>query len=148
MVQDAVGSPDLITIVAALQAASYVDVLSNVGPFTVFSPTNEASDLLPAFTVKNLVKPENQRKLRDFLEYHVLLGVYKPEDFVKGRILGTADVQNVKVDLKEDGIVTINGSKILGTLSASNGIIPVIDQVLWRELAGMRLCCIAANSQT
>jgi len=130
VVQVAVGSPDHTTLVAALQAASYVDVLSNVGPFTVFAPTNAAFDLLPAGTVDNLVKPENQRKLRDILEYHVLLGVYKPEDFVNGRNLGTADGRNVTVAVAEDGTVTINGAKIIGTVPASNGIIHVIDQVL------------------
>ena len=130
VVQVAVGSPDHTTLVAALQAASYVDALSNVGPFTVFAPTNAAFDLLPSGTVDNLVKPENQRKLRDILEYHVLLGVYKPEDFVNGRNLGTADGRNVTIAVAEDGTVTINGAKIIGTVPASNGIIHVIDQVL------------------
>ncbi|MDI1322769.1 MAG: fasciclin domain-containing protein [Algoriphagus sp.] len=130
VVQVAVGSPDHTTLVAALQAAEYVDVLTNVGPFTVFAPTNAAFDLLPAGTVDNLVKPENQRKLRDILEYHVLLGVYKPEDFVNGRNLGTADGRNVTIAVAEDGTVTINGAKIIGTVPASNGIIHVIDQVL------------------
>ena len=130
VVQVAVGSPDHTTLVAALQAASYVDALSNVGPFTVFAPTNAAFDLLPPGTLDDLVKPENQRKLRDILEYHVLLGVYKPEDFVNGRTLGTADGRNVTVAIAEDGTVTINGAKIIGTVPASNGIIHVIDQVL------------------
>ncbi len=130
VVQVAVASPDHTTLVAALQAAEYVDALTNVGPFTVFAPTNAAFDLLPAGTVDNLVKPENQRKLRDILEYHVLLGVYKPEDFVNGRNLGTADGRNVTVAVAEDGTVIINGAKIIGTVPASNGIIHVIDQVL------------------
>lgn len=130
VVQVAVGSPDHTTLVAALKAAEYVDALTNVGPFTVFAPTNAAFDALPAGTLDDLVKPENQRKLRDILEYHVLLGVYKPEDFVNGRNLGTADGRSVTVAVAEDGSVTINGAKIVGTVSASNGIIHVIDQVL------------------
>jgi uncharacterized surface protein with fasciclin (FAS1) repeats len=129
VVQVAVGSSDHSTLVAALKAANYVDALSNVGPFTVFAPTNAAFDLLPAGTVDNLVKSENQRKLRDILEYHVLLGVYKQEDFVNGRNLGTADGRNVIVAV-ENGSVLINGAKIIGTVQASNGIIHVIDQVL------------------
>lgn len=130
VVQVAVGSADHSTLVAALKAADYVDALSNVGPFTVFAPTNAAFDALPAGTLDDLVKPENQRKLRDILEYHVLLGVYKPEDFVNGRNLGTADGRSVTVAVAEDGSVTINGAKIIGTVSASNGIIHVTDQVL------------------
>lgn len=130
VVQVAIGSADHSTLVAALQAANYVDALTNVGPFTVFAPTNEAFDALPAGTLDHLVKPENQRKLRDILEYHVLLGVYKPGDFVNGRNLGTADGRSVTVAVAEDGTVTINGAKIIGTVSASNGIIHVVDQVL------------------
>lgn len=130
VVQVAVGSADHSTLVAALKAANYVDALSNVGPFTVFAPTNAAFDALPAGTLDDLVKPENQRTLRDILEYHVLLGVYKVEDFANGRNLGTADGRSVTVTKAADGSITINGAKIIGTVSASNGIIHVIDQVL------------------
>ena len=38
----AVGSKDHTTLVAALKAAEYLDVVSNAGPFTVFAPTNDA----------------------------------------------------------------------------------------------------------
>jgi len=130
VVQVAVSSADHSTLVAALKAADYVDALSNVGPFTVFAPTNTAFDALPVGTLDDLVKPENQRKLRDILEYHVLLGVYKPADFVNGRNLGTADGRSLTVAVAEDGSVTINGAKIIGTVVASNGIIHVVDQVL------------------
>lgn len=130
VVQVAVGSPDHTTLVAALQAADYVNALTNVGPFTVFAPTNAAFDALPAGTLDDLVKPENQRKLRDILEYHVLLGVYQMEGFVDGRNLGTADGRSVTIAVAEDGTVSINGAKIIGTVAASNGIIHIIDQVL------------------
>jgi uncharacterized surface protein with fasciclin (FAS1) repeats len=130
VVQVAVGSADHSTLVAALQAADYVDALTNVGPFTVFAPTNAAFDQLPAGTLESLIKPENQRKLRDILEYHVLLGVYKKGDFVDGRKMGTADGRAVEIMVNEAGEVMINGGKILGTVEASNGIIHVIDKVL------------------
>ncbi|MCL6260230.1 fasciclin domain-containing protein [Aquiflexum sp. TKW24L] len=133
VVQVAVGSPDHTTLVAALQAAQYVDALTNVGPFTVFAPTNAAFDALPAGTLETLTKPENQRKLRDILEYHVLLGVYKPEGFVNGRKMGTADGRSVTVEIAADGSILINGGKIIGTVPASNGIIHVIDKVLVPE---------------
>jgi uncharacterized surface protein with fasciclin (FAS1) repeats len=130
IVQVAVSSADHSTLVAALQAANYVDALTNVGPFTVFAPTNAAFDALPSGALDDLVKPENQRKLRDILKYHVLLGVYKTENFVNGRNLGTADGRSVTVAIGEDGGVSINGAKILGTLAASNAIIYIVDQVL------------------
>jgi uncharacterized surface protein with fasciclin (FAS1) repeats len=71
VVKVAVGSPDHTTLVAAVKAAEYVDVLSNAGPFTVFAPTNAAFEKLPAGTVNGLLKPEAKNDLRNILEYHV-----------------------------------------------------------------------------
>jgi uncharacterized surface protein with fasciclin (FAS1) repeats len=133
IVQVAAGSADHSTLVAALKAAQYVDALTNVGPFTVFAPTNTAFEALPDGTLETLTKPENQRKLRDILEYHVLLGVYKPESFINGNKLGTADGRSLMVEVAADGSILINGGKIIGTVSASNGIIHVIDKVLVPE---------------
>lgn len=130
VVQVAISSADHSTLVAALQAADYVDALTNVGPFTVFAPVNAAFDQLPAGTLESLVKPENQRKLRDILEYHVLLGVYKKADLVHGRKMGTADGRSVEIEILENGDVLVNGGKIIGTVEASNGVIHVIDKVL------------------
>jgi uncharacterized surface protein with fasciclin (FAS1) repeats len=130
IVQVAVGSADHSTLVAALKAADYVDALTNVGPFTVFAPTNSAFDALPDGTLTTLTKKENQRQLRDILEFHVLLGVYRVEDFVNGRKLGTAHGASVMVEKSEDGTVLVNGGKIVGSVQASNGIIHVVDKVL------------------
>lgn len=130
IVQVAVGSADHTTLVAALKAADYVDVLTNVGPFTVFAPINTAFDALPDGTLTTLTKKENQRQLRDILEYHVLLGVYKVEDFVNGRKLGTAHGASVVIEKSGDGTVLVNGGKIVGSVPASNGIIHVVDKVL------------------
>ncbi|WP_194973964.1 fasciclin domain-containing protein [Aquiflexum lacus] len=130
IVQVAVGSADHSTLVAALKAADYVDVLTNVGPFTVFAPINTAFDALPDGTLTTLTKKENQRQLRDILEYHVLLGVYKVEDFVNGRKLGTAHGASVVIEKSDDGTVLVNGGKIVGSVPASNGIIHVVDKVL------------------
>ena len=43
----AVATPDLSTLVRALKAADLVETLSGKGPFTVFAPTNEAFAALP-----------------------------------------------------------------------------------------------------
>ena len=53
-----------------------VDTLKSKGPFTVFAPTNEAFDKLPAGTVGMLVKPENKAMLTKILTYHVLAGKF------------------------------------------------------------------------
>jgi len=43
----AVATPDLSTLVTALKAADLVKTLEGKGPFTVFAPTNEAFAKLP-----------------------------------------------------------------------------------------------------
>ena len=124
------GSKDHTTLVAALKAAEYLDVVSNAGPFTVFAPTNAAFDKLPPGTVETLVKPENKDKLRDILEYHVAVSTFKPEMLRDGMSLGMANGANVKIGNK-DGKITLNGSAtIVATVPASNGIVHVVDGVL------------------
>jgi uncharacterized surface protein with fasciclin (FAS1) repeats len=130
IVKVAVGSQAHSTLVAAVKAAELVDVLSNAGPFTVFAPTNDAFDKLPKGTVEDLLKPENKEKLADILQYHVLIGGYPEERFSDGSTLGTASGGSVKISVK-DGKVRINDSAtIVGTVTASNGLVHVVDAVL------------------
>lgn len=129
VVKIAVGSKDHTTLVTALKAAEYVDVLSNAGPFTVFAPVNAAFDKLPAGTVDGLLKPEAKNDLRNILEYHVYVGVIKPEDLTDGRVLNMVNLKNAEIKVV-DGKPTINGAHIVASIPAANGIIHVIDQVL------------------
>jgi uncharacterized surface protein with fasciclin (FAS1) repeats len=130
IVKVAAGSKDHTTLVAAVTAAEYVDVLSNAGPFTVFAPTNDAFNKLPAGTVEELVKPENKDKLRDILEYHVAVAVYKTDMLTDGKVINMANLGNVKISVKNGEIFINETCKIIGTVPASNGIIHVIDNVL------------------
>jgi len=129
IVRVAVGSPDHTTLVTALQTAEYVDVLSNAGPFTVFAPTNTAFGLLPEGTVESLLKPESKDALRNILEYHVTVGVYKLENLKDGQTINQVNLDNVTIGFK-DGKYTVNGANIVGTVPASNGIVYVVDAVL------------------
>lgn len=129
VVHIAIGSPDHTTLVTALKAAEYLDVLSNAGPFTVFAPTNAAFAKLPAGTVEGLLKPESKDALRNILEYHVYVGVIK-EDFIKdGMTLNQVNLDNITLG-KKDGKITVNGMNVLGSAKASNGIVYIIDGVL------------------
>ncbi|MFA9214888.1 MAG: fasciclin domain-containing protein [Candidatus Methylacidiphilales bacterium] len=130
VVQIAVGSKDHSTLVAAVKAASLVDVLSNAGPFTVFAPVNAAFEKLPAGTVEGLLKPEKLDDLKNILEYHVYVGVIKEDGLTDGRILNQVNGGNITITLK-DGKPIINGkAHIVASIPAANGIIHVIDEVL------------------
>lgn len=125
----AVGSPDHTTLVQAVTTAGLVDALTNAGPFTVFAPTDAAFDALPAGTVEGLLKPDQRDALINVLEYHVAVGVYKPEDMRDGQRQGMVNGGNVTFQVQE-GQVLVNGAKVLATVPAANGLVCVIDKVL------------------
>jgi uncharacterized surface protein with fasciclin (FAS1) repeats len=129
VVKVAAASPDHTTLVQAVTAAELLDVLSNVGPFTVFAPTNEAFAKLPAGTVEGLLKPEKKADLQNILQYHVTTSMLRTEFFRDGQKLGMANGGSATMSVK-DGKVQINGANIIGTVAASNGIVHVIDAVL------------------
>jgi uncharacterized surface protein with fasciclin (FAS1) repeats len=132
IVQTAVASPNHKTLVAALKAAEYVDALSNAGPFTVFAPTDAAFAKLPSGSVDDLVKPENKLKLQNILEYHVYVGVIRESMIQSDMTLNQVNGKNVKVH-RDGNDIFVNGEKVIGSASTSNGIIYVIDNVLIPE---------------
>jgi uncharacterized surface protein with fasciclin (FAS1) repeats len=129
IVDIAVASENLSTLVTAVKAADYVTSLKNPGPVTLFAPTNEAFDKLPKGTVEGLLKPENKEDLQKLLQYHVAPSVYQVKDLKDGMSLGEINGAKVSIAVK-DGKTTVNGANILSSTRASNGIVHVIDEVL------------------
>ena len=142
IVENAVNSKDHTTLVAAVKAGGLVKTLEGSGPFTVFAPTNEAFDALPAGTVQTLLKPDNKKKLDTILTYHVVSGKYDTErlDKLVKDGGGKAELKTV-----EGGTLTVTGSGTDLTVTdakgdaakvtipnvfQSNGVIMVIDHVL------------------
>jgi len=131
IVETASSIKDFSTLVAAVKAAGLVEALKGEGPFTVFAPTDEAFKKLPEGTLESLLKPENKEKLTNILLYHVVPGKVLAEDVVK---LETAETllkdKSVKIKVKE-GEVFIDKSQVIKTdVTATNGVIHVIDSVL------------------
>jgi len=130
IVENAIGSSDHTTLVAAVKAAGLVETLSGKGPFTVFAPTNEAFNKLPAGAVDNLLKPAMKKDLTGVLTYHVVAGNYKAADLKDGLELTTVQGQKIKFSYK-DKQWYVNDAKITITDAvSSNGVTHVIDAVL------------------
>lgn len=142
IVENAVNSKDHTTLVAAVKAAGLVETLESAGPFTVFAPTNEAFDKLPAGTVDNLVKPENKATLTKILTYHVVAGRLSSAD-----LWAQVKAGNGKAELKtvQGGTLTVmaDGKKLcmadekggkswitIADVNQSNGVIHVVNAVL------------------
>lgn len=130
VVQVAVGSADHTTLVAAVKAGELVDALSNAGPFTVFAPTNAAFEKLPAGTVEGLLEADKKETLVDILQYHVSVGVYKLENLADGQVIGQVNGGNVTITKKGEDVFVNGTAKIVATVTASNGVVYVIDEVL------------------
>jgi uncharacterized surface protein with fasciclin (FAS1) repeats len=130
VVKVAVGSPDHTTLVAALKAAGLVDAMANVGPFTVFAPTNAAFDALPPGTVEDLLKPEKKADLTSVLKYHVTTSSLSEVMLSDGMSLSMANGGKATIKKSADGKLMINDANVLGTVKASNGMVYVIDKVL------------------
>ncbi|MBK5286452.1 MAG: fasciclin domain-containing protein, partial [Bacteroidia bacterium] len=116
IVKIAVGSADHTTLVAALKQAEYINDLANAGPFTVFAPTNAAFDKLPKGTVDNLMKSENKEQLREILEYHVSIGVYKQDYLTDGQTINQANLKNVTITIKDGKMKVNNAANVLATI--------------------------------
>ena len=130
IVDTAVSTGKFNTLVAAVKAAGLVETLKGDGPFTVFAPTDEAFAKLPAGTVESLLKPENRDKLVKILTYHVVAGRVMAKD-VAG-IDSAKTVQGGSLKFKAwSGKVRVNDANVvMADVSASNGVIHVVDTVL------------------
>ena len=125
----AVATESAKTLTAAVKAASLVDTLKGKGPFTVFAPTDAAFSSIQK-DVDSLLKPENKTKLTNVLKYHVVSGNLKAADLKDGQELTTVQGEKLKVSVK-DKKVMVGGANVTGAdVSASNGVIHVIDKVL------------------
>ena len=131
IVQTAVATPELSTLVAAVTAAELVETLQGEGPFTVFAPINDAFGALPAGTVDTLLLPENIADLQGILTYHVVPGAVMAGDLTDGMVVETVNGESITINVSDAG-VSINGSAnvAIADVMTSNGVVHVIDAVL------------------
>ena len=145
IVDAAMGSKDLTTLVAAVKAAGLVDTLKSKGPFTVFAPTDSAFEKLPAGTVETLVKPENKAMLTKILTYHVVAGNVDSKAIAKAIKKGngkatfktvSGDTLTAMMEGRNLVLTDEKGGKSIVTvadLKQSNGVVHVIDTVVLPE---------------
>jgi len=143
IVDNAVNSADHTTLVAAVKAAGLVETLKGKGPFTVFAPTNDAFENLPAGTVTSLLEPANKAQLTKVLTYHVVAGRIGRDELMKRIAAGGGSAKLTTVSggelwAKSNGPSNVviqdeNGqSANISTYDVfqSNGVIHVLDRVV------------------
>jgi transforming growth factor-beta-induced protein len=131
IVELAQATPDLSTLVAAIDAAGLTSTLKGPGPFTVFAPTNSAFEALPEGALETLLA--NPTVLADLLKYHVVSGNIMSTDLSNGPVPTLLDGETIEVSV--NGSVTLNGSATVTSADneASNGVVHIIDEVLFPE---------------
>ncbi len=112
---------DFGVLLSAVEGAGLVDTLDGDGPFTVFAPTDEAFADVPESISGD---PD---LLAQVLAYHVVPGNVTSADLADGPV---TTVEGTDITIATDG-PTVNGVSIVeADITADNGVVHVIDQVL------------------
>jgi uncharacterized surface protein with fasciclin (FAS1) repeats len=140
----AIATPDLSILVAALSKTNLVATLQGTGPFTVFAPTNAAFGLANISVASiNASTPAQVDALKQILLNHVVSGSTTAaqltnDSYLRTLGLGAASTTKtlsmlVKKTTNGGGTtVKLNNNATVTTpdISASNGIIHIVDRVI------------------
>lgn len=131
IVETAMQAGTFTTLVTAVKAAGLVETLSGPGPFTVFAPTDDAFQQLPAGMLDKLL--QNTKQLSQVLTYHVVSGRVAAADIATQHLqmAKTVEGEELSIDTSMPGKVMIDNATVTkADIACDNGIIHVIDQVL------------------
>ncbi len=130
IIELAVATDELSTLVTAVKAAGLVETLQSDGPFTFFAPTNAAFEALPERVLEMLLKPENKDQLTAVLTYQVVSGKVMSGDLKDGMMPETVEGSKAEIAINY-GKVKVDGANVaMADIEASNGVVHVIDAVI------------------
>ena len=118
------------TLLAAAKAAGLASALSGEGPWTVFAPSDAAFAALPEGTVEHLLQPAQRETLATILKHHVVAGrVFADQALAAGQAKTLAGT-TLAFTYAKGGLQVAGVNLKALDLSAANGVIHVVDQVL------------------
>ena len=127
IVDVAVADAQFSTLTAALTKAELVTALKGTGPFTVFAPNNTAFGKAKITSLDGLTK----EALTPILTSHVLSGKVLAADVKSGTGSTLNTANNIYFSVNSSGVFINGNIKVISTnISASNGVIHVIDSVI------------------
>ena len=119
------------TFLKALEAADMTWVISKGGQHTVFAPTDEAFSKIPAKDMDALLK--DKAKLQRVLSYHIAPNVNYGWSERRDELISLIG-QPLKLQAKVgEGGAKVNSADMTSNMSASNGVLYGINQVLWPQ---------------
>lgn len=128
-----IASESAKTLATAVGAAGLVKTLEGTGPFTVFAPTDAAFSAVQK-DVDNLLKAENKATLTKVLTYHVVSGKHMAAELKDGAELTTVQGEKLKVSVQGNKVMIGGAHVTTADVSASNGVVHVIDKVLMPKM--------------
>lgn len=120
-------TPSLSTLNSLVAKAGLTETLQAAGPYTVFAPSNDAFKAVPAATLNEL--SANPEKLKNVLSYHVVTGKTLSAD-VKNSNAKTISGAHIALSRAGDFVTVENAAVTEADLTASNGVVHIIDTVL------------------
>lgn len=123
------GTKDKSVFLSLWNSTGLLALLETDGPFTLFVPSDAA--FAPVLETSLDVWMENKQVLERILSYHVLVRSFDASTLTDAVDLPTLEGSTVRVERTANGGLLVNGARVNGTpISASNGMIYTIDQVL------------------
>ncbi|WP_013322820.1 fasciclin domain-containing protein [Gloeothece verrucosa] len=131
IVDSAAKAGNLTRLLQALEVTELIETLKNPGPFTVFAPTDEAFEKLSEETRDALQDPI---KLKRIIAHHIAFGDVRKEDLLQTDEVTTFENSVIAVDASSEGIKLNNANVVAPEIVVDNGVIYLIDQVLFPAL--------------
>merc|ERR1719433_1642924 len=128
----AIATPQLSTLLAAVQAADLVETLSGEGPFTVFAPTNEAFAEIPKDTLDALLA--DKEALTAVLLRHVVPGAALASCNVPRGTTSLDTAGGESIEVTRDRYIKIKSSAgeagvVAFDIMATNGVVHIVNSV-------------------
>jgi len=130
IVDTAIRTQSLDTLVTAVVEADLAGALKSEGPFTVFAPIDSAFAKLPDLYIDHLL--QNKSVLASYLKYHVIEGKVMAADVLglDGASVNTLLGKDVEVSISNGSVYIDNAKVIVTDIETKNGVIHLIDSVL------------------
>ena len=134
-------------LVAALTQADLVTTLQDDGPFTVFAPTDDAF-AAAGIDLSDFESEEGLARLADILLYHVASGEVTSDMLSDGMVVTMINQDDVTFAVNSDGVMVNDATVTAADVTASNGVIHVIDKVLMPPAPAEGEICYNLNTHT
>lgn len=128
IVEAAIATPQLSTLVSLVKAADLVGALSSKGPFTVFAPNDEAFGKVPA-PLLSLIGGD-PALLGKVLTYHVTAGTVDPRRYLTPMSVKTLQGQPLYIGYSAGGGTVNQSSAGCKGVKTTNGVVWLVDSVL------------------